>query len=303
MYRIIIHGGAGIFRGGEERIKGALKAIGEALDYALDILSNGGTSGDAVTEALTIMEDSGFFNAGRGSVMNIEGDIEMDAGYGDSRGNIGAVASVRYPKNPIKLARYVAIHTDHLLLAGTGADELASRIHLDRFEGPVERNIKIYGELIEEYRGLNRFKRNIDIAKRFYGDTIGAVALDKDGILSVGVSTGGIWLKLPGRVGDSPIFGAGFYVNKKFSACATGIGEVIMQTMLTYTASMEYEKTGDVYKAVSYAVSKASEVSEDSAGIIAMDSFGNLAYEFNTKHMLVAYFDGKNKRVKLESNY
>lgn len=302
MYRIIIHGGAGSWQGSKDRIEGALKTIEEALEKSLRILEDGGSAGEAVVKALTVMEDSGFFNAGSGSVLNIEGVREMDAAYGDSKGNIGAVASVRYPKNPILLAKYVAENTDHLLLAGEGADSLAARLGLEKIGPPSKRIVRRYGELVDGYKGLRRFERNRMVAEYLYGDTIGAVALDKYGDLAVGVSTGGIWLKLPGRVGDTPIFGGGFYISEDYAVCATGIGEAIMKGLVSYKAYMEYMLTGDVYRSLMVAVEEARKIMPESTGLIAVDKHGSIAYRFNTKHMMVAYFDGKEKLFKLDSN-
>ena len=141
------------------------------------------------------------------------------------------------------------------------------------------------------------------MAEYLEGDTIGAIALDNNGKLAVGVSTGGLWLKLPGRVGDTPIYGSGFYINKRYAACATGIGEIIIQGLLSFRSYLEYEVSGDVYRAVSNTINYASKLRSESAGLIALDIFGNLAYEFNTKQMMIAYYDGKNKRIILESNY
>ncbi len=302
MYRIIIHGGAGSWQGNKDRVEGALKAIKEALEASLKILEEGGSAGDAVVKALVIMEDSGFFNAGSGSVLNVEGVREMDAAYGDSDGNIGAVASVRYPRNPILLARYVAENTDHLLLAGEGADSLAARLGMEKIGPPNERIVRRYGELIDGYKGMRRFERNRRVAEYLYGDTIGAVALDTYGRLAVGVSTGGIWLKLPGRVGDTPIFGGGFYISEDYAVCATGIGEAIMKGLISYRAYQEYVLTGDVYRSLMVSVDVAGRIMPESTGLIALDKHGSLAYRFNTKHMMVAYFDGREKIFKLDSN-
>lgn len=302
MFRLILHGGAGTWRKDDDRVKGALEAIEEALEKGLEILDGGGSAGEAVVKAIEIMEDSGYFNAGSGSALNIEGVREMDAAYGDSRGNIGAVASVRYPKNPIALARYVAIETDHLLLAGEGADSIAARIDLEKIGGPSKNIVIRYNELIEGYKGLKRFPRNIKVANYLYGDTVGAIALDKNRELAVAVSTGGIWLKLPGRVGDTPVFGGGFYISRDYVVCATGIGEVIMRGLISYRAYLEYEETGDVYRSLMVAIDYAGKIMPESIGLIALDINGSLAYRFNTKHMMVAYYDGNKKVSILDSN-
>jgi len=299
---LILHGGAGTWRKDDERVKGALEAIEEALEKGLEILDGGGSAGEAVVKSIEIMEDSGYFNAGSGSALNIEGVREMDAAYGDSRGNIGAVASVRYPKNPVALARYVAIETDHLLLAGEGADSIAARIDLEKIGDPSKNIVFRYNELIEGYKGLKRFPRNIKVANYLYGDTVGAIALDKNRELAVAVSTGGIWLKLPGRVGDTPIFGGGFYISRDYAVCATGIGEVIMRGLISYRAYLEYEETGDVYRSLMVAIDHAGKIMPESTGLIALDINGSLAYRFNTKHMMVAYYDGNRKVSILDSN-
>jgi len=298
MYRVVIHGGAGDWR--ERNVEAALRAISEALERAVEILEDGGSAGEAVVEAVAIMEDSGYFNAGRGSSLNIEGEREMDAGYADSEGNIGAVSGVRRPRNPIRLAYWVARETDHVLLTGEGADRISAWIGLEEI-GDIPRHvIKKYQDLVTEKRV--RGERNRRVVETYYGDTVGAVALDKHGNLATAVSTGGLWLKLPGRVGDTPIYGAGFIANRYYAANATGIGEYIVESLLCRRALEEYMETGDVYRSVQVPLKELGLRRPSSAGLIALDRFGNIAYGHNTPSMVVAYYDGRRGEALLSRN-
>ncbi len=298
MYRIVIHGGAGNWS--ERNVEAALKSIGEALEKGLDILRRGGTAGEAVVEAVASMEDSGYFNAGIGSSLNIEGVREMDAGYADSEGNIGAVSGVRRPKNPIRLAYWVARETDHVLLTGEGADRISAWIGLEEIGEIPEHVLRRYQDLVTQRRVMG--ERNKRIVETYYGDTVGAVALDKYGNLATAVSTGGLWLKLPGRVGDTPIYGAGFIANRYYAANATGIGEYIVESLLCRRALEEYMEVGDVYRSIQVPLKELGLRRPSSAGLIAVDRFGNIAYGHNTPSMVVAYYDGRRVKTLLSRN-
>jgi len=293
---LAIHGGAGSFRGlSRER----LKEIYRALDYAIDCGFRALTTGsaiDGVVEAVKCMEDSGVFNAGKGSALNIGGFVEMDAGLMDGIDlKAGAVAQVRYVKNPILLARLVLEKTDHVLIVGSFAEKLARVYGLevvseDYFvsEEKRDRLKRVYEMWVkgEAYKFLKKLK---DISTKLglgiYG-TVGAVALDSEKRIAAACSTGGYWLKLPGRVGDTPVPGAGFYANRYGGASATGIGEYIMLTTLSKYA---VDLVSQGLTAITAAQASIDYITllygRDNAGIIVVDYRGYVGCAYNTEGM------------------
>lgn len=233
------------------------------------------------------MEKSGLFNAGYGSVYAIDGRVYMDAGVMDGRSKrAGAVAAVEGVKSAVRLARYVLENTDHVIISGEGARLLAAKTGLleASYKFYTEEKNKRFQEVVQEARRGNwHYKR----VAEFFGDTVGAVALDRDGNLAAATSTGGVWLKWPGRIGDSPIPGAGFWAENGVGAfSATGVGEVIIMSALSLRARDELIKTGDIGVAVEKAIGFVTEsYGPNTAGIIGIDSKGRPAYAYNTKAM------------------
>lgn len=292
---LLLHGGAGTWRAPKERIEKALRDIEAARDHGWRYLRTGSAL-EAVVEAIAYMEDSGSFNAGVGSVLNIAGKREMDAGLMDgSKLRVGAVAAVRYPKNPIRLAKIVLEKTDHVLLVGNGADQLAEKLGLERIGEPNDRLLNRFQELLGKYWSgeWKIFSRNKDLLQEIgLADTVGAVALDSDGRLAAGVSTGGVWLKLPGRVGDSSIPGAGFYADKYVAVAATGIGEVIAQSLPGIRIALLVAQGYSLEKSTDLVLDWITSIwGKDNTGIIAIDYKGRYAISFNTKHIMVSYKD------------
>lgn len=252
---IAVHGGAGDWRLDEvERYRRALE---EALEAGYSVLGSGGSSLDAVEEAVAVLEDSGLFNAGSGACLNARGYAELDAGimYGPTM-KAGAVAGVRGVGNPVRLARLVLENTSHAIMCCGGAEELA-KILGRAFKGlrQPESVGKRYRELIESLRSSGEvpayIRANSKIVEKLLpGDTVGAVAVDSSGALAAATSTGGIWLKLPGRVGDSPIPGAGFYADGEIACSSTGVGEAIMTVSLCRSAAILNRLTGSLSKAL-----------------------------------------------------
>ncbi len=283
---VAVHGGAGLWRV-EERIKQEVKkALAAAISEGL-LAAERGSALDAVVAAVEYMEKSGLFNAGYGSVYAIDGRVYMDAGVMDGRSKrAGAVAAVEGVKSAVRLARYVLENTDHVIISGEGARLLAAKTGL--FEASYkfyteEKNKRFQEVLQEARRGNWHYKR----VAEFFGDTVGAVALDRDGNLAAATSTGGVWLKWPGRIGDSPIPGAGFWAENGVGAfSATGVGEVIIMSALSLRARDELIKTGDIGVAVEKAIGFVTEsYGPNTAGIIGIDSKGRPAYAYNTKAM------------------
>lgn len=282
---IVIHGGAGYINQEtfsaekesqhKERMEAALLMGGE-------ILKNGGSSLDAVEAAIRIMEDSPFFNAGRGAVFNADGINEMDASIMDGKtGKAGAVANVTVIKNPISAARKVMEQTKHVMLIKQGAEKFASEQGLDIVDTSYFFTQESWDEHIN---GLE---------KEDYGHkgTVGCVALDKNGNLAAGTSTGGMTNKKFGRVGDSPIIGAGTYAdNNTCAVSATGHGEFFIRNVVAYdiAARMKYrnENLKDVADDI---VNKQLKDIGANGGVIALDKNGNLAMPFNTSSMYRGY--------------
>ncbi|RKX69519.1 asparaginase [candidate division WOR-3 bacterium] len=226
---IVVQGGAGKRKSG---LKSALRGVVRAAEVGYQTLKRGGTALDAVTQAVVEMEDNPIFNAGRGSALNLEGEAEMDASIMDSDLRFGAVAVIRKVKNPILVARMVMEETDHILLAGDGALRLARKRGFEEFD-PITTKRRQQWERMRRvphhyFRKLKRFLTE-------YG-TVGAIALDGQGKLAAATSSGGIVLRLPGRIGDSAIIGGGTYCNKLGAASATGHGEEIARLLLSQYA-------------------------------------------------------------------
>jgi beta-aspartyl-peptidase (threonine type) len=221
-----------------------LSGVRIAADRGFRVLSKGGSALDSVEAGIVAIEDNPVSNAGIGSTLNLVGEIETDAAIMDGRTLRGAgVALLRDIKNPIKVARIVMDKTDHVLIAGTAARKLALVSGLAKSDLRVSKRVKAWKE------GLHKLKSNRvqylsrtspEILQHFLAkssDTVGALALDNDGNLAAACSTGGVSLKLPGRIGDSAILGAGLYAdNKSGAATATGIGEQAMRLVISKAA-------------------------------------------------------------------
>ena len=275
-FGIVVHGGAGVYKEiSSQREKAYKEGINKALTRGFRILENGGTSIDAVTAAVVILEDLPQFNAGKGSVYTSSETQEMDASLMDGNSGLGgAIASVSIIKNPILLARAVMEKSSHVMLVGKGAEDFAK-----------ENNIEIVNtSYFHSEKNLNKV---IELKKEGKLGTVGAVALDKKGNLAAATSTGGRSNKMPGRVGDSPILGAGTWAENDFCAVSgTGHGEYFMRQLTS----------ADVCKRMKYLNSSLTQsadkviekLTENGAagGIIAIDHKGNIATPFNTPGMI-----------------
>lgn len=255
---IVVHGGAGTILKknlSEEKEKAIRSALSEALEAGYSILQAGGTSLDAVKAAVVVMEDSPLFNAGRGAVYNHESSQEMDAAIMDGETlEAGAVAGVSLVKNPILLASKVLTDSEHVMLAGAGAEEFAKSNNIEFAKPEYFRNER-------RMRQLQRAKEQEKIMLDHDGDrgevfpdefedddkkygTVGAVALDKDGNIAAATSTGGMTNKRYNRIGDSPIIGSGTYANnQQCGVSCTGHGEFFMRAVVAYDvfSMMEYK--------------------------------------------------------------
>jgi len=285
---IALHGGAGTIRTAEMTAGRAARykeALGKALEAGNTVLQRGGTALDAVTAAVVAMEDSPLFNAGRGAVYNAAGRHELDAAIMDGRTlRAGAVACVERIRNPVLAARAVMEHTRHVLLAGRGAERFARQRKLAMV--PTS-----YFYTAERLAAL---KRNL----QDHHGTVGAVALDRDGNLAAATSTGGYTGKLPGRVGDSPLVGAGTYADNR--ACAvsgTGLGELFIRSVLAYdvAARMRYRRES-LARAAAAALASLARLGGD-GGLVAVDRRGSIAMRFNSQGMYRACIDRRGRRT------
>ena len=277
---IVIHGGAGWFASmTEEEIDGIEEALSKAADLGYEIMLEGGTSLDAVEKAIIILEDNPLFNAGRGSVYTSELIQEMDASIMDGSDlNAGAVASITNVKNPIKLARYVLEETDHVMFSSNGAEKLA-------IEAGIETVSPSYSYSEEK---LQRAKNKINTNSK--KGTVGVVALDAYGNIAAGTSTGGMTNKTPGRIGDSPIIGAGTWAeNGVCGVSGTGHGEYFIRLNVAkeICVLMKY-KNLEVKKAAQLVIDRLENMGAD-GGVIVLDNKGTPAMIFNTPAMARAY--------------
>lgn len=300
-YVIVLHGGAGnISAENTPPVKQvALKsALNEALNAGKQVLAKGGSSLDAVVAAIKILEDSPLFNAGKGAVVTAEGKAEMDASIMDGKTlKAGAVAGVTIIKNPITAARAVMDHSEHVMLAGKGAEQFAKEQHLEIVKPS-------YFITPERWKSYLRMKKEDSLkrVKEKFG-TVGAVALDLEGNLSAATSTGGMMMKKYGRIGDSPIIGAGTYANNEACAVsATGHGEFFIRYVVAYDiAALMLYKDWSLDKASDFVINHKLKDAGGEGGVICLDRHGNIATPFNTPGMFRAWlkFDGKNEEIKI----
>jgi beta-aspartyl-peptidase (threonine type) len=284
MKKVIIHGGAGDFSKSDHAITEYKEGVENAAQAGYDALVTGNAL-DAVVHAVSSLEDNTLFNAGTGAVLNIEGEVEADAMV-MFQGHMGAVGALRNMKNPVQVARLVMEKTDHVFLVGEGAYSFGRR-WFDHYDPVTEERKKKYEELKSQFlKGDTRWKKNVDLYTQH--GTVGAVAFDGDGDLAAATSTGGIWLKLKGRIGDSPLAGCGTYAGERAALSATGIGENIIRSVFSKSVH-DLLPEFSLKKALQTMLAHSPET-----GAIAIDSHGNAEYAFNTSHMAWALCDQGN---------
>ena len=304
MYSLAIHGGAGtILKSSmtDDREAEYREALGRALQAGEDVLRDGGAALDAAVEAVASMEDEPLFNAGRGAVFTSDGVQEMDAAVMEGRGRrAGAVAGIFGPRNPVRAARAVMERTDHVLLIGPNALEVARSAGLP-FEDRDYFFTQARWDALQETLDLRaRGLTNDDPARRH--GTVGAVARDRHGDLAAATSTGGMTAKAPGRVGDTPIIGAGTFAdNATCAVSGTGHGEIFVR----WTAGAEIaarmrhagQSLGDAARAV---VMEDLGRNDGSGGVIAVDRDGNLSLPFNCEGMYRAWVrSGEDRNIAI----
>lgn len=296
VFGIVIHGGAGTIL--KENMSDSLEAaykekLKEAISIGHEILKNGGTSLEAVTKTINVLEDSPLFNAGKGSVFTHDATNELDASIMDGATlNAGAVAGVKHIKNPIDLAKDVMQKSEHVMLYGAGAEEFAQSLGykmMDTTYFYTKSRYESLQRILEKEKTINTEKISFQdpyIKNSKFG-TVGCAALDKHGNLASGTSTGGMTNKRWNRIGDAPIIGAGTYANNATCAVSsTGWGEFFIRSVVAYdiSALMEY-KGMSLQAAAKEVIHKKVPALGGDGGIVAIDKDGNVAMEFNTAGM------------------
>jgi L-asparaginase / beta-aspartyl-peptidase len=311
-FGILIHGGART-----EKIKKSSKRAKDITNSLMSSVCNGfeilrkenGTAVDAVESAVANMENSGVFNAGLGSCLTVDKQIEMDASIMNGKDiSVGSVGMVQNVQNPIKLARLVMESTDHVMFVSEGANKLAKLLGIEfRHYKISQQKLKTYNKYYKQMK--SRWRKNNQLLtshnnNNHYG-TVGAVAIDRKGNVASAASTGGRWLKIHGRIGDSAIVGAGIYADNGLgAACATGIGEFIIRLCLSkYACDYMGRQNNNAFLSSNMAIAKLTQkFGENTGGIITVDTKGQFGAAMNTQSMPIALCMSKNKKIKVALN-
>ncbi len=310
---LIVHGGAGSWRPGSE--SEAVASMSAAVEVGRKMLAAGGSALDAALASAVALEDNPIFNAGTGAVLNLDGFVEMDAcimvspgecaGEAFSTARIGAVTGLQRVKNPIIVAKQVMEETDHVMLTGDGAQRFArvmghadyDPITADRRADWQDKRAKLESEL--ELRGQpetesRQFKLRsfLKTHPEFAGGTIGVVARDAQGVICAATSTGGYTMKLPGRVGDTPLPGCGTYASLFAGSSATGTGEYVIRSLACRQISDNVERGMTLAQAVEAMLDQLGRDFDADVGFIAIDANGVPYGNHRTRDMPHAYFSG-----------
>ncbi len=295
-YALVIHGGAGVMDGNKmsnEVQKEYLDVLNSALRMGDSVLKAGGTSLEAVEKTIIILENSPLFNAGKGAVFTHNGLVELDASVMDGKTlAAGAIAAVRNIKNPISVARAVMEKSEHVLLNGIGASEFAKEQGFELVDNSYFHTKKRYDSLQEI------LKKERQTTTNDKHGTVGCVALDTFGNIVAGTSTGGMTNKKYGRIGDSPIIGAGTYANNETGGFScTGHGEYFIRLGFSrdISALMEYKKQ-TIQEACRSEIEKLTNLG-GTGGVIGLDKYGNVAMEFNTSGMFRGYIKSNGEKT------
>jgi len=299
-WRLVIHGGAGserIAHGGPEHEAAARAGLSEALEAGSTILERGGSAVDAVEAAARMLEENPCFNAGRGSVLTEQGEIELDAAIMNGRSRqAGAVSGIKTTRAPISLARRLMEHGPHVFLAGTAADRLAAAAGIEQ----VPNDFFILPERRRQLEEALAAGSKADPIK--YG-TIGAVAVDAEGNVAAATSTGGITAKRWGRVGDSPLIGAGTYADNRAAAIsATGSGEYFIRAVAAHEVAARIRLSGETLQQAIDGVLADIESLGGNGGLIAVGPDGDAAWGFTTPAMYRGMADENGRTVGIYSD-
>ncbi len=287
---IAIHGGAGTILKSAmtpEKESDYSRALQDALDEGYELLASGASAIDAVERAVVLLEDSPLFNAGKGSVFTSQGTHEMDASIMEGKSlQAGAVSAIRGIKNPVSLSRQVMEKSEHVFLSGEGAEAFARQVGCEFREAAYFFDEFRHQQWLE-VKDTDQFQLDHSTSKEQKFGTVGAVALDLDGNLAAATSTGGMTNKRFGRIGDSPMIGAGTYANNRTCAVScTGSGEFFIRAVVAYDVSCLMEHKGLSLKDACHQVvhHRLKDIGGD-GGLIAVDAQGHIVLDFNTEGM------------------
>jgi beta-aspartyl-peptidase (threonine type) len=294
---MVVHGGAGTWQ--PERSEPGILGVKKAATIGFEVLKKDGKALDAVMEAVSSMEDDGAFNAGYGSSLNIDKQIEMEASIMDGKTlQAGAAGLLHDVKNPVRLARIVMEDSDHVFVVGEGAEKLAKLHKLPRRDPMTDLRLRYYeAQKKALLEGRYELPKLAELVKQhpelFSLETVGALALDKNGNVAAATSTGGFPLKLPGRIGDSPLIGCGTYADNLVGACsATGVGEIAIRLVLAKTVCTYMENGKSADKAVELAiklVNRRIPTGYNAMGLVALDIQGRIGAAHNSANLCWAY--------------
>ena len=296
-WKLLIHGGAGAMRpvhGDEDHVERARHGLRDALDAGSEVLSKGGSAIDAVETAVRVLEDDPCFNAGRGSTLNAEGLVELDAAIMDGANRrAGAVAGVRTTRAPISLARTLMERGPHVFLSYEGADRLAREAKLEQ----VDNSWFVTDERkrqLEELLAKGGFDSEVK-----YG-TVGAVAVDAEGHVAAATSTGGLTAKQWGRIGDSPLIGAGTYADDRSAAVsATGSGEYFIRAVAGHQLAERIRLGGQSLREALDGTLEDIRQLGGTGGLIAVSAAGEAAWGFTTRAMYRGVADANARAVAI----
>ena len=301
---LIVHGGAGSWRPGSD--DDAIQGTTTAVAAGRKILEAGGSALDAAVAAAVVLENNPIFNAGTGAVLNFDGFVEFDACVMLSDASqIGAVSGLQRVKNPILVARQVMEETDHVMLTGDGATRFARVMgHADydpitpaRHADWVDKKAKLAVAVGTDGKGAMKIRDFLMSHPEYAGGTIGAVALDANGVLCACTSTGGVTMKLVGRVGDTPLPGCGTYASKFAAASATGTGEYVIRALATRQIADNVEKGMSLQASIGKVLDALGRDFDADVGFIGIDAKGNAVGAHRTPHMPHAWFSGSSAIV------
>ncbi len=294
---LIAHGGAGRWRPGSD--EDAVEGLRRAVEAGRAILLAGGSSLDAVCATVVALEDDPIYNAGTGAVLNFDGFCELDASVMESDGaRAGAVSGLQRVRNPVLVARKVMEETDHVMLTGDGAQRFArvmgfpdhDPVTPERRADWFDKRNRVDEVLGEKALRMRRFLRE---HPEYAGGTVGAAAVDSRGVLAAATSTGGVTLKMVGRVGDSPVPGAGNYASAHVAASATGTGEFVLRSLATRAISERVEAGAGLDVAVQAVLDRLGADYDADVGLIAVGRDGLTVARHRTRDMPHAFFRGE----------
>ena len=301
MIALIAHGGAGHWRPGTD--EEAVAGMRAAVEGGREVLRAGRSALDAVCAAVVALEDNPIFNAGTGAVLNFDGFCELDASVMESRDlGFGAVSGLQRVRNPVLVARKVMEETDHVMLTGEGAQRFARVMGFPdhdpvtpaRHADWLDKRNRVDEVLGKQALKMRRF---LKAHPEYAGGTVGAAAIDSEGVLAAATSTGGVTLKLVGRVGDSPVPGAGNYATPWVAASATGTGEFVLRTLATRAISEAVERGESLADAMKAILEQLGRAFNADVGFIAVDRRGKTEAAHRTPAMPHAFFEGDSEVV------